>query len=30
MTLEGGITQAENTNGHIVDHAVYGLFRAKN
>ena len=28
FTLEGIITQAENLNGRIVDHAVYGLHRA--
>lgn len=27
MTLEGVITNAENINGRIVDHAVYGLKR---
>lgn len=27
FTLEGIITRAENLNGRIVDHAVYGLSR---
>ncbi len=29
LTLEGIITNAENLNGRIVDHAVYGLRRAE-
>ena len=28
MALEGIVTNAENLNGHIVDHAVYGLLKA--
>ncbi|HIF9169539.1 TPA: GNAT family N-acetyltransferase, partial [Photobacterium damselae] len=27
LTLEGIITRAENINGRVVDHAVYGLSR---